>query len=590
MADKETVKVVPKQKQSPRQKEIKGAKKILEKKGIPVKSIQKESAKNVKKEEKRKEPSKSPFAGKKPSNNAQVVEAKKKPIIPPVKPLEAGKNPAEVGKMRQVLRKTLEQKTKVADEKRESLGKIETGFKSDVKELQGIEKKILAEKDAAKREALKKDLEKAEAGIVKKAEEMRQAQRDLQKAAEEEMKAAEKARESEKEGSEERKEMDEWVQKSAKQFDEVFNKILPQVPAPMPGIRELTDSQRTVLGNMKKVTEKAKQVGEVAEAKEKEYDQDVASIQYYNGLLNDGVDEERKPLTPEKKKEYEAKVKKLETTIEDKGTQLAEAQKAAVEAAEAEVNEVKKALEASKNKSREQMVQRGNLDRAYARYNRSVRNSSMEQSPSSVKGFGVWGRLIQALQTLMNLNKGGSSGENWGVRNLYSGKRLGRGRTNLSEQDLDALEKSGGNVVSEALKAFRKGDIRNARHCTDWVSKIYGRSVHSCRKVFDRGFSKETGPGKRGTGLIPRGYASRTDLSKLRAGCHVIVDHYKRNQGFGQGKTHSVILLEAPVNGYAKVVSYPGRGRKPRVETYDLLGRGGSYKQGKAVRAHYPPA
>lgn len=43
------------------------------------------------------------------------------------------------------------------------------------------------------------------------------------------------------------------------------------------------------------------------------------------------------------------------------------------------------------------------------------------------------------------------------------------------------------------------------------------------------------------------------------------------NGRYNTGHSHSVIAIEKPVDGMAKVVSYPNGGKQPVVETYDLL-------------------
>jgi len=160
-----------------------------------------------------------------------------------------------------------------------------------------------------------------------------------------------------------------------------------------------------------------------------------------------------------------------------------------------------------------------------------------------------------------------------------------RNSRRFPQTNIENLPRDGNAVVNRAIEACKTGSVMDARHCTDWVSKVYGTSVHSMSKAFDKGFTRVPG---RGTGLIPNGYASASMIDSLGPGSHVIVDFNKRGRGYRMGKTHSVILLESPTDGIARVASYPGGGRSPRIETYDFLGKGRA-KNGKAVRAHRPP-
>ncbi len=170
-------------------------------------------------------------------------------------------------------------------------------------------------------------------------------------------------------------------------------------------------------------------------------------------------------------------------------------------------------------------------------------------------------------------------------------------RNNWSSQpnspaDTKGIEAPNGSAVQKAIAAANAGNILGAKHCTDWVSKVYGVSVHSLRKVQFSGATNKHGDFVtkvgRGTGLAGNGGASVEDINKMPAGTHIMIDHC-RGGSCGQGKTHSAILLEQPSNGKARVASYPGGGKKPRIENY-TFSQNGSGNSKRVIRAHYPPS
>ncbi len=140
-------------------------------------------------------------------------------------------------------------------------------------------------------------------------------------------------------------------------------------------------------------------------------------------------------------------------------------------------------------------------------------------------------------------------------------------------------------VVSASLDACRRWDIMGALHCTDWVDKIYKKttwsSVYNAPIRFNGVRSIN-----RGTGIGVGSYASEGQIAGIVAGQHLIVDK-PSNGNYGVGRTHSVITLWSPVNGLVKVVSYPNNKIPPKVETYDLYGKGRGNKDGKVLRIQW---
>lgn len=80
-----------------------------------------------------------------------------------------------------------------------------------------------------------------------------------------------------------------------------------------------------------------------------------------------------------------------------------------------------------------------------------------------------------------------------------------------------------------------------ALHCTDWVDKIYkktmGSSVYNAPLRFNGVRSIN-----RGTGIGVGSYASEGQINSIVAGQHLIVDK-PSNGNYGVGRTHSVITL-----------------------------------------------
>ncbi len=144
-------------------------------------------------------------------------------------------------------------------------------------------------------------------------------------------------------------------------------------------------------------------------------------------------------------------------------------------------------------------------------------------------------------------------------------------------------------IVDAALTSYNQRDICDAEHCTDWVDKIYARavlnSVHNKPQKFNS-VSEVSPTGSGDTWLRPgdEGYAGNDVINTLEPGDHIMVDH---GPNYGRWRTHSAIILEAPVDGIARVVSYPNHGRPPQIERYDLTwqGRWGARPE-KILRVH----
>ena len=147
----------------------------------------------------------------------------------------------------------------------------------------------------------------------------------------------------------------------------------------------------------------------------------------------------------------------------------------------------------------------------------------------------------------------------------------------------EANELTGGRkaVVERAMKAYENGDILGAKHCTDWISKIYGSDVNSFPKKFDWGITKTAGGG---TGFKASKEPSGKEVSSIEAWDHIMVDKHPA----WRGKTHSILALGTPdESGRVKVVSYPNFNIPPRVEYYNLFGKEW-WKKATPMRVHSP--
>lgn len=161
----------------------------------------------------------------------------------------------------------------------------------------------------------------------------------------------------------------------------------------------------------------------------------------------------------------------------------------------------------------------------------------------------------------------------------------------ISPEALRNLPENRRRVISTANTALQRGDILWAAHCTDWVDKIYqrsiGRSVYDTPRIYEWWVTTwARAVDSRDTGLRYRDYAQWMELERIQPWDHIMVDH---GPNYGRGRTHSVIALENPTNGMLRVVSYPWGGRAPRIDLYDLTGQGrNGGRPERAIRIHTP--
>ena len=140
-------------------------------------------------------------------------------------------------------------------------------------------------------------------------------------------------------------------------------------------------------------------------------------------------------------------------------------------------------------------------------------------------------------------------------------------------------------ILSLAIRSGKKWDILWAKHCTDWINRIYKQeadmSVYDAPLTFNWVMSID-----RWTWLWVRRYASKSAIAKIEPWNHIIVDK-PRNWRYWIWRTHSVLALSRPVNGVIKVISYPNGWKPPIIEKYDLEWKGRGHKNGKPIRIQW---
>jgi CHAP domain len=160
-------------------------------------------------------------------------------------------------------------------------------------------------------------------------------------------------------------------------------------------------------------------------------------------------------------------------------------------------------------------------------------------------------------------------------------------KTSESTPTSPDVAKSSSDIVNYAIeltKKSRQEAIMWAEHCTDWIDRIYkaktGRSVYEAPKTYNA-VVKIPWWDYGGTA------APREVVDNIRPWQHLMLDKPK-NGHYNAGSSHSVIAIEKPVDGMAKVVSYPNGGKQPVVETYDLLWLWRTAdKQGRVIRIQW---
>ena len=107
-----------------------------------------------------------------------------------------------------------------------------------------------------------------------------------------------------------------------------------------------------------------------------------------------------------------------------------------------------------------------------------------------------------------------------------------------------------------------------AKHCTDWVNKIYEKvvweSVYDSHTLFNwvKHISKWTG-------IWAEVYAPKSVINSIKPWEHIMVD-LPVNWEYNNWKTHSVIALSEAHDWIVKVASYPNFWANPVIEIYDL--------------------
>lgn len=125
-------------------------------------------------------------------------------------------------------------------------------------------------------------------------------------------------------------------------------------------------------------------------------------------------------------------------------------------------------------------------------------------------------------------------------------------------------------LLNIALDAYSHKDTLWAKHCTDWIDKIYKQSlwisVYDSNTLFNwvKRISKWTWIGV-------EEYANNEEISEIKAWDHIIVDK-PRWWKYGVWRTHSILALWQPNNWLLKAISYPNYNSQPVIEYIDLYG------------------
>lgn len=133
-------------------------------------------------------------------------------------------------------------------------------------------------------------------------------------------------------------------------------------------------------------------------------------------------------------------------------------------------------------------------------------------------------------------------------------------------------------IMDYALAKYEAQDTMGAKHCTDWVVKVFKNAINA--DLYDlttyNWVRKVSGwTGYWGTPAGP------DKIANIVGGKHLMLD----KPPYWSWKTHSVITLWPPDNnGVVSVVSYSGNGTKINKERYDLNWQWRWDKDGKVIR------
>ncbi len=123
-------------------------------------------------------------------------------------------------------------------------------------------------------------------------------------------------------------------------------------------------------------------------------------------------------------------------------------------------------------------------------------------------------------------------------------------------------------IADTAIYYVEKWDNLNAKHCTDWVNKIYEKVAWE--RVYDS-HTEFNGVKhiKKWTWIWVKEYASKQIISIIKPGDHIMLDlpvWWK----YWEWKTHSVLALSIPNNWIVKVASFSWYWNDVKIEDYDL--------------------